>query len=295
MGGDLSLALQGLKTTDAVLVGSDHSSVDRSVSFTLGTGMGPTVDVMFKYGDGPNTNTWGLEQIEIEYELNGELHHLFALFHQKKTVIYAANGRPYSCMGQRIELDLFELESQGPVDITSSSSSSSSGSATPTPPPTPSEPKLGSVSVGTLTMTGSYFYGVIGGQKGSHPVCMADTQEGTSVPCDLGSGTTPGHIIQCPVKQEDEEVAGRRKVQQGSALASFFILFMFFFSLYCCIGIGYKKFVVKAEGVAQLPNASFWVGVGRGCGNLGNTIRSKCSRTPPGYSAASLEPPEYDF
>merc|ERR1711916_368352 len=136
----------------------DYSSVDRSVSFHLGTGMGPMVDVMFKFGDGPNDNTWGLDQIEVEYE-----------------------------------------------------------------------------------------------------------------------------------------VAAGRKKAQGSALASFFILFMFFFSLYCCIGMGYKKFVVKAEGVDVLPNTSFWVGVGRGCGNLGNTIRSKCSRTPSGYSAASLEPPEYDF
>ena len=148
--------------------------------------------------------------------------------------------------------------------------------------------------MGTLTLANSYFYGVIGGQKGKHPVCMADMEEGTDVPCDLGSGSTPGHIIQCPAKEEDEVAAGRKKAQ-GSALASFFILFMFFFSLYCCIGMGYKKFVVKAEGVDVLPNTSFWVGVGRGCGNLGNTIRSKCSRTPSGYSAASLEPPEYDF
>lgn len=86
--------------------------------------------------------------------------------------------------------------------------------------------------------------------------------------------------------------------EAGSAGVGLFMFFIIAFMLYCVIGISVKRFINKAEGIDQLPNSSFWVGLASGCGKGLSFLRNGCKRDAGGsggWQMGSSTPPPYDW
>eukprot|EP01139_Manchomonas_bermudensis_P009515 Amastigsp_a339288_298.p2 type:complete len:330 gc:universal Amastigsp_a339288_298:1018-29(-) len=151
------------------------------------------------------------------------------------------------------------------------------------------KPATGEI-VGSFVLSNYTLYGAM-------PCANAPKPRLTTTKCSrptICSNTALAATYECA---GDDYSTDSDAVEREEGTGGFFVFLAVIFSMYCCCGIAYKRFIAKAEGIDQLPNSAFWVGVASACGAGFAFVRSGCRRSPSsnGWTLGSSEPPPYDW